>query len=244
MDRHRKFAADVPYSLRRGLVAYWPLASKGAVDLKSHLYTPRGPYDLTNNGSVVRGSGPSNNLPDAIVPVRATPSYLSVNNSAFNPGSRPFGISVWAWRSTDATDGFSSPFSKYAAAGHRSWVLERVTSTSRWVFNASSDGTNVTTTSSADTKTADTGTQAWAFVTAWWDRVNLYCQVNMGTPATAAFSGPVFVSDADVQIGSSTAALRWDGRIAQAIYWSRVPTQAELRFLYNSGKGRDLTRYL
>ena len=233
----------IPQQLRNGLVAYWPLADGSAIDLRSALYDGRGPYDLTNNNTVTRADGPSNNLPNAAGFVGASSQYLS-NSSFPDFGNLPF--TVWGWVYLDNVTGAQEFIGKFGGAGNRAWLLRNSGGAIQLLIG--SDGTNLTNVNGGlGGHALVNGT--WSLVFAWHDPARGIAAVqemgNGNAPQEAAFTGPVFASTNDLLIGASgaTPGNFMTGRLGEwNVNIGRVLTTYEKDWLYNNGQGRDLLR--
>lgn len=232
----RRFSFPMPQRVKQGLI-YWPCNSVRCA------FGPQGPYlfDLTNNNVVTfAAAGPTANLVDSAVFVGASSQNLSLAHHASytNPrGTGMFAVACWVKATTTVGGGNQSFFNQRVSANL--WTL-RMDTAGTFGFAVFDNG-NVARTA-ADVGVASTST--WYFVVGWFDtnRSLVFCQVNMGVINTAACVGMVAESTEAVGIGGFTGQFL-TGSVSGACYWpNRIPTQAELSWLYNNGQGRDLRR--
>lgn len=243
----RRQNLNIQERLKLGLVAYYSTAQQGVVNLKAGLWgvgaTP-GILDLTNNGTVTRAAGPSNNLPDASHYVAASSQFLSVADSVYlQPRASVFAFAIWAKPDGVATASTRMAMAK-RAANNIEWSLYHNGSTNIWSFEASSSGTAATRTV-LSAIAAPTG--SWYFVTGWWDGAALTLRTyfpdgSVEQVRSAAFAGPVFAGTAPFTISNNqVSTFRWSGDLSNAYYWiGRIPKRSELDWLYNEGAGNVL----
>lgn len=229
--------ADMRHKIRRGLVAYWPLASAGAVDLKSYV---DGHNTLANNNTVARAAGPSSNLPDAADFTAASTQYLDIaDNAALAPRGK-MALACWV-RLTDNTAA-RNVFAKYNTTGNqREFRLYFNNTSGHLNFAISSDGAAGTATEIVAVSSIQTDT--WYFVQCTWDGAVMRAGNNLTTVTTAAKTG-LFDGTSPFEVGRRIGAVEyWNGQIAGLCLWSGyVPSAAEFAWLYNNGQGRDLRR--
>lgn len=226
----------MPQRIKRGLIDYWPLATDGAVDLRSARYQTD-PHDLTNNNGVTRAAGPGPNLPDAASFASASSQCLTFPSAKFQPGRSPFCISMWLrMDGLTGNKGIIGPSVASAASSGIAWWLRQ--QDNALLFRVS-DGT--TTVSSTSTNLSD---KTWYFVTCGWDGIAVFIRTN-DDPADirAAFAGPVNPNTSDVIVGARRTDLEFfNGQITHIGYWARCLTREEGSYLYNNGAGRNLLR--
>lgn len=238
--------AAVQRQIRRGLVAYWPLASGGAVDLKNY-WSGNTALTLVNNASVTRAAGPSNTLPDAASFASGSSQYLS-HAAADIDFTRSFTVTCWINGSSFATN--DRLILGKDVLNDREFSLNVSTATSRLAAQGFDGGANLILTA-GPVQVLSTGT--WYFAAARYnaDTRTLTASLNAATSgnsyATATGATPIGSSNAEFQIGArvfTTARGFWDGQIAAITFHRRVLSQAEIAWLYNSGAGRNFLRVL
>lgn len=243
----RRQNLSIQEQLKLGLVGYWPTAKSGIVDLKAELWgqgaTPAG-LDLTNNGTVTRAAGPTNNLPDASHYVAASSQFLSVADSVYlQPRNQKFAFAFWA-----NPDGVAAASTRMAmakrAANNIEWSVYHNGTGNTWNFEISSIGTAASRTL---TSIATYATGSWAFVCGWWDGQALNFRIYKSATAvevlrSLAFTGPVFTGTAPLTISNNqVSTFRWSGDISNAYYWiGTIPTPAMFDWLYNNEQGNTL----
>lgn len=243
----RRQNLSIQERLKLNLVAYYSTAQQGVVNLKAGLWgdgAVPGILDLTNNGTVTRAAGPSNNLQDASHYVAASSQFLSVADSVYlQPRASVFAFAIWA-----KPDGVAAAQTRMVmakrAANNIEWSCYHNGSNNFWNFEVSSSGTAVTRTA---TSTVAAATGSWYFVCGWWDGTALNMRIyfpdgTIENVRSAAFAGPVFAGTAPLTISNNQVSnFRWSGDLSNGYYWiGRVPRQNEFDWLYNGGVGNTL----
>lgn len=228
---------------RRGLAAYWPLASAGAVKLTASP-NPLNTVLLTNANVVTPAVGPSNNLRDA-AEFNGTNQFL---NTASTPnlvfGGRSFTVAGWV-----LFDNFTARrlfFSKWSATGGawREITIDAAITTGISTVNISADGSIAAI--SATGATFATG--VWYFVVVRYSlgspRVSIWVNgVETITVGTGVIPGALRTGLARFCFGGESELALWhDGKMSGWGYWHRYLTAKEVNWLYNNGQGRDLER--
>lgn len=232
--------APISQSVKRGIVAYWPLAGASAVDLNARLYGPTVPTVFTNSGDATRDSGPGNNLRDAAAFASASSQFLTVADSNILSlgGKGAFSGCGWYYGAEAGGANVYTLAAHYETTGNQRawWVRQTATAFS---YLTSVDGTNTVTVT--DTSTTVTGT-TWYFVYWYFDGARAGLRVNRAAVTEGAQTGVVNSTGA-VTIGARGAGADFiNGRIAHVGLWNRLLTDQEHFWLYNNGQGRDLVR--
>ena len=234
-----KLKANLPSTLRNGLVSYWPLdeSSGTRYDIVSTNH-------LADNDTVGSGSGvPSNSTASAVF-VKANTEWLSVDdNAALSSGDRDFTWCAWVELQV-LTNADRIMGKRLSSAGNHEWWLQINDvggSIFRFRIRYSQDGTVVfglTNTSIA--LAIDTP----YFVAFWHDSVadTLNLQINNGTVASVSLSGGLYDGTAPFEIGRAAATYS-DSMVDEVSLHSRVLTTAEKTALYNSGNGLAVKGY-
>lgn len=232
----------IPQQLRRGLVAYWPLApaSSGAISAvaaKSALYGGE-PFDITSVNSPTQTDGPSDNLPNAVRLVAASSQYLDATTSPPLPNAS-FTF-LWWMRAPSTPAAGERILDMGTAAGQRSMDCIWAGATA-FNFRVSLDGTNLTSVSVFPSTIS-----AWALFIGQYDLPagELFAEeYHTGSPATAAHVGGVANNSQGLHIGAShTPGNYSDIDVTGLCIWRRLLSDAEKTWLYNDGNGRDLLR--
>lgn len=244
----RRQGLSIQQRLKQGLVGYWPTALNGAVYLPAQLWgdgAQPSNLDLTNNATVTRVAGPTNNLPDGSHYVVASAQALTVANNVYlQPRTSKFAAAIWAKPDGVAVSGSRVVFGKWGTTANLEWAISHLLSSNFFSFSVSTDGTNATTVTVATVAAAG----SYYFIAAWWDGARVWLRVYFtnGTVIqnSAAFTGPVFAGASALGVSSLfSSAARWSGDAAAACYWiGTIPTTAMFDWLYNNGQGRDLAR--
>lgn len=230
-----------PYSfvasngLLANLTAYWKMdeASGNAIDA-------HGSNDLTINGALGSTAGKVNNCRT----FGGSGVYFSLaDNADMSVGDEDFTFAGWVYISDKTAT--RSIFSKFrGSAGARSYGCDYLSSSDRFRFYVSPDG------SAATTVTADNfgspSTLTWYFIVCWHDSSanTINIQINGGTADSAAHSTGVFDSTTDFELGRrNTDNNPLVGRLDEWGFWKRTLTATEKTFLYNSGAGRTYSDF-
>ncbi|MES2623393.1 MAG: fibronectin type III domain-containing protein [Patescibacteria group bacterium] len=170
-------------------------------------------------------------------------NYLSItDNTALSSGNIDFTISGWVYL-TDKTANRAivSKWNSSVGSG-REYDLIYISSSDRFSFTTSSDGTTVEGNLFANSF-GSPSLNTWYFVTAWHDSVNdtVNIQVNNGTVDSASVTAGVFDSTTAFLVGSVNAGSTgfMQGRVDAVGFWKRVLSSGERTSLYNSGAGLE-----
>lgn len=225
----------IQQKLKQGLVAFWPLASSGAVDLKS--IGPQ-PYDLTNGNVVARAAGPSATLPDAASFVSASLQRLSrATTNALTRSRRSFTITGWFYCTTIPASG--TILGIYEATSGRQFVIDVASGTGNTRILLSTNGTS----NPQFAVSPGIVVSTWYFLTLRYFQSSGRCEIslNLGTPGVATQTG-LFDSSADLTFGAIAGGTNYfNGRLSNFGMWDRILLETELRWLYNNGQGNSLS---
>jgi len=171
----------------------------------------------------------------------ANSEFLSVaDNASLSTGDIDFTLTAWVYLDSTGADRVIT--GKWNTTGNqREYLLYYDTSSDRFIFSISSNGTAVTSENADVLGVPATGT--WYFIVAWHDAAanTLNIQVNNGTADSQSYSSGGFDSTAGFSIGSAhggAAVTPWNGRIVMGAVWKKVLSAAEKTLLYNDGDGR------
>lgn len=215
------------------LISFWELEEASGTRVDAH-----GTYDLTDNNTVLQGSGKVGNCAD--FELDNSESLSVADNADLSGGDLDF--TFCAWVNAESLGAFAT-----IAAKHNG--LTTVGSEWGLFFNNSGAGSfrlslyqGVATTLSVTASTLGIPvTATWYFLVCGYDATNDlgFIQGNNGAADTGAFAGGINDTATAFRLGAvDTATLCWDGLIDQAGYWKRVLTADERTFLYNAGAGR------
>lgn len=227
-------------TIRRGLVDYWPLASAGAVDLRSALYGGAGPHDLTNNG-VTRTAGPSANLPDAAAFAAASSQHFTQADITLG-GKGSFEVIFPIY--LDGTTGERVAIGEYDAGNNqRSWMIQFGAASAVPRFSSTTSGAGA---GLVSVDGAALSNQTWTMLGLYFNqatqKVGIY--LNAGTPVEATQTS-IHASTSSLVIGArgNTATAFFNGREGPVlIREGRLFSQTERSWYYNGGNFRNLTR--
>jgi hypothetical protein len=216
-------------ALTDNLISYWKLDEASGTRVDSH-----GSNDLTDNNTVLAGTGIINNGADF---ESANSEYLSIvdNASLSFTGDHSFSF----WFKPESSGAVFALISKYSqVTGNRSYLLRYLTtpSLSMIINNTGSSNESYTT-------AVDLGTGAFKHIVWTWDasasQGQFYVEdVNIGSPTGAKTS--IFDGNALFTISRrSDEAIEYaDGVMDEVGIWNRVLTSDEVTELYNNGDGR------
>lgn len=169
--------------------------------------------------------------------------YFTRSDSAFNPLSNPFCVSVWL-RLNSTPSNFPGVIGvQDTGLNQRAWCLLIDTSGKPYIevsTNGSTAAANATWGSALSTGT-------FHHILAGWTGTNLWISVNAGTAVTTAFSSTLFNSSAALSVlarlnsGSGTANV--NGDLDEVGYWSKAPTSQMATSLYNGGSALAYTSF-
>lgn len=219
------------------LLAYWTLNETGGTRLDSHT----GGYDLTDNNTVGYQSA-------GVISVRAA-RFASYNESLTREGITgdlqlggiDFTISFWAL-ATSWANYANWLINKRGGGGGREFQISRVASTGLFAFtiwNAGATSYSVESTIAPELST-------WYHVVARWNHTTKLQEliINNGTPNSQVNAGVTITGYTyDMTIGHAAWAqtdpnYNHRGYIDECCIYTRVLSDAEVAWLYNSGSGR------
>lgn len=217
-------------SLLVNLSTWWAL--EGLTDSSGNANT------LTNNGVATFNTGKVNN---GVYLARASSQFLSIADNTFlSTGNIDFLFAGWVYLTVkNVTQGI---FSKWDGVGtNREYIAYYLTSSDRFYFAVSPDGSGETSVLADNFGAVPTTT--WVFLECWHDAANdqIGIRVNRGTANTASHTTGVRDGAAGFRLGSDHTTNYVDGRQDEFAMWKRIPTSAELDYLYNSGNGRTIS---
>lgn len=207
--------------------------------------------DSTANARTLTQNGTLNSSAGIITNSRSTPDATNANfatratEAAFNPGSSPFTITLWAYTGNLAQASAPSLVDKtnnLSTNGQYSIWFDDTSNGAR--FSVSSNGTAFTTVNAGTAFSAST----WQFIACVWDGTDIKISINAGSFVTAAFAGPVFAGTANFTLFKRTSAGgAWNGRICECGFWNgtALPLSGttSITTLYNGGAGYAFSNF-
>ena len=229
-------------SIKTGMVAYWGLEEDGT----SNRVDSHDGLDMTIVATAPGRDTGADGVNYAVELTRGSNDTLihSLSANDLSPGNSDFTFACWVKFKTGSLTSFQSIAGIWLPAGdQREWLLQMNTVGQKLEFNVTSDGTF------AGLGRAQHPTsplvETWYFVVGAYDSVNDLVKISVtkaGDPiggyTTAAHSGGVFEGTGDFTMGSNgniDVTFAVDGYVDEAAYWSRLITDDEKEFLYNSG---------
>ena len=208
-------------------VGYWPLgeATPGTGVCRDLTGANNGTYVGSPTGGV---AGPLVGDASTAVTTEAT-KYVSIPNAAVLHPAGPVGLALWFKRS--ATIGHAQVLFDF---GWGDFALQFSATDHLEIWCSSSGPAYSTTAAYTDTN--------WHFAVATKDAavgagalISVDCNVPAGTPTSRAISPAASA----LRIGSFITTTGYDfiGSLAHVAIWNRVPTAAEVAYLYAVGKG-------
>jgi hypothetical protein len=214
------------------LVAWWSMNEESGTREDSH-----GSNDLTDNNTVGYGAGKKGNAAET---VDANTEYLSVADNAdvSIDGHEAATITGWFYL-TDTPDAqYTYPVSKWESLAN-DYSLRIDSSNIVLSMRKSNDSATVTATLVGGTPANET----WTFVVFYHDPDNdkIGVSVNGGAFTTANITEGVRRSAAALEFGrlQSSFSPSSNVRLDEWNKWSKVLSQDEIDWLYNSGNGRS-----
>jgi hypothetical protein len=213
-------------------VSWWDGAETSGVLIDAH-----GTNHLTDNNTVTSAAGKvTYTAEDASQFTAANSEFLSITNAAqtgLNPGpNTSFYFAGWYYITSFTA--FPILFGKGDASTGYHLYLGNSTGATSWVNRAQS-------------KTANGSTilvNTWNFIEAYYDATNdiLGMSVNRATDTTVADTVGMSTSTIDLLISKYPAAANYfNGRAANFVFTSGVPTASERDSLYGRGFGVDVS---
>lgn len=218
-----------PY-LMSGAVAYWKLD-----EVSGTRYDVVGENDLTDVNSVGSTQGKIALCADFVA---SNSECLNIaSNAALQVGNINF--TFGAWVNLRSKPSFAYVLSKRNAPTVREYFIDYVSSSDRFRFGVSADGTNNVTVTANNFGSPSLNT--WYYIMAWHDADSdtINISVNNGTPNSTAHSTGVFTGAGNFTLGAgdNTPTLFWDGYLDEVGFWKRLFTSSERAQLYNQGNG-------
>lgn len=196
-----------------------------------------GSNNLTPSGSPVFTTGKINNGVD----LEDSSSQFGdiVDNPDLSTGDISFTIAAWV-KMESCSGVLKTIISKSTYPGQREYGLVCHTTSNRFEFFISTDGSSVSKSVAANNLGAPS-LGSWYYVVAWHDASSdeIGIQVNNGTPNTVATTG-LAPSDRSgkFSIGDENGLARFmDGVVDEVGFWKRALTVSERTELYNAGAG-------
>lgn len=226
-------------TLTTALDAFWALEeATGATRLDSTASN----IDLADNNTVNQVSAKIGN--GALFAASGSDYLDAASAASLDYGDEDFTIAGWFFLVTKSAD--MAILSKWGEnSDERQWRLGYDTSSDRFRFSISSDGTaGAVTTVDADSFGA-VSISTWYFVTAWHDTADntINIRVNAGPIDSAVHAGGSN-SNTDIvrmgadEVGGSVASF-FDGRADAVGVWNRVLSLSEQGSLYAAGTGQE-----
>lgn len=191
--------------------------------------------NLSDNNTVGSAAGKSS-LGASFI--SANSEYLSYGDTSWlSTGDVSYTFCLWASISSNAAN--RPLISKWGNAGQREYKIYYASSSDRFVFEVSNDGT------ASGTVTANTfgapSMNTFYFICAWHDAANdtLNIQVNNGSVNSAAHATGSYDSETAFYIGRAGAEYH-DGNIDEIVFYKNILTADEREYLYNSGNGQPV----
>lgn len=245
-------------SIHANLVSWWDFEenSAGTQFLDSHSTHHLDIINSETSSGRSTASGKHSRAASWPVPNSSSGCQIPRSDSAFDFGDQDFCIFGWVYVSTNIAGGTSRWIAGRlggTGAGQQSFNLmqDGVTSFNRLIFSVRNSA------DTADTNTGTAGASLWAFlnewvfVAAWHDSVANEIAISFngsGSPATAAHTGGVYnAGTANFSFGQGrrsdttnwTTTRTWSHRTDSWGVMTKVPTDDELTYLYNSGNGKS-----
>lgn len=236
-----------PSSLLTGLVSWWSMDEASGTRADSVTGTA---YNLTD------GSGTTLDMPANRARINqaadfdpGTSDYL-VGGSAgsdYTPQTGSFTVMTWvSFDDIDADNG-EVVVGVFGTASQLSWAIRSYNAANQASgfqcvqFEVTSDGSTQVIAAPATTLANDNDT--WYLVICEYDATNsqITCTVNQGTPATTAFTGPVFNAAVPLTVGASygagSGANFQNCQVDETAFWTRLLTDEEKGWLWTNGAG-------
>lgn len=203
-----------------------------------------GSHTLTDNNTVTGAAG---KVDQAAQFTRANSEYLNTAHSSnISFGDEYLIMTCWVY--LDSKAGNMGIVGKWNADGvsDREYLIWYESSTDRFHFSVSTDGSAVTTVTASNFGAPSTGTWYWIFVQHNPDADVIEINVNNGTVNQAAHSGGINQGTTDLEIGrarfSDSTTNHFDGRIDEVSIFSGGMGSQFQSAIYNSGSGLRMKR--
>lgn len=222
--------------LLNGLVAYWGLdEAAGANDaLDKHT----GGLTLTQVSSP--GSAAGKVYAGARTFDGAADYFTRPSEAALQTGDVDFAVAAWVY--AGALTFYRIIVSKFSAVGgQREWNIYYDKDLTKFIFQASGDGT--ASSYVAATIPSPASLTTWYFVQAWHDAGanTISLQIDNGTVYSAAHTTGIFASTSALMVGfypGGNAGSYWNGRLGPVAFWKNRTLDAAARAaLWANGNG-------
>lgn len=216
-------------SLLSGLSAYFPLHEAGT----GSRFDSLGALTLTNTNAAPQVTG---------VTIAATgftaASTMRLSTASATPvvmGDIQFSLCAWVWLTSKPAPAFQ--FVSKDNVTTREYAISWDHGLDRLLFALNASTLVIAAANTFGSPAINT----WHFVYACHDSVanQARISINAGAFDTVATTGAATTGAVAFSIGSSSAPSWYvDGRVAEVGLWKRLLTETEIRWLYNSGRGR------
>lgn len=231
-------SAGANAALVAGLVSYWKMDEPGATDMRAD---SRG----TNHLSVASGTNCpaiAGKLGAHAVSSGSGGGFLQLGDNLSLHFTSSFTIAGWLRiHNLAGGTGWHVLLSKLSSNTDVSYWLMYRNDITRWEFSVSNNGA-MGSVVSASTTTPTPIVDTWYFVAGVYNASTnqISISINAGTPATASFTGPVFMSTSNLACMLIwTGALNYgDCAVDEMGVWNRALTGSEITTLFNSNAGK------
>jgi hypothetical protein len=205
-----------------------------AVDSHTNAYT------MTETGGTIGSdTGPAGTANTARVYVDTDTEYFRIENASSPLLDITGDLSIVAWVWLDRNDVTQRVVSRFDNGGAGSFAYDlSYSNTGAWSFRvASGSGFANFTGVSSDLSFAN---GVWRMVTARHDSgTEISIDLNNDlSPNTTAYTHGLWDANAPLEMGRDMDGSYYHGRLAQVRIWTKLLTDAEQTWLYNSGAGR------
>ena len=219
---------------KTGLVAWWKVNEESGTRFDAHAS-----FDLTDFNTTGFATGLIGN---ALNPIAANKEIVKRADAYTGEFESAADMSAMCWVKAANVEPLNTAFFiKYLDGTNNGWLLRTGVSTRHFNFTSKNSGGGINV--SAVNLPSSTG---WDFVVVGHDSTQvgneMYISHNADAIVRTAFTQPAInTSSSRMAIGgTSHATLQfWNGPIDICAFWSRVLTEGEKTWLYNSGAGRD-----
>jgi hypothetical protein len=218
-------------ALKTSLSSVWELNEASGNALDSHGTNPM----TETSGTIAAAAGPAGLSGSREFASADTEFFTCASVPELQCGDRDWFVSAWVYLNTSAAT-TQSFVSKWGAAGSREYILYCQASRFNLIARNAADGAQ--TIIVANTFGAPS-LSTWYLVQAWHDAANdqLGICINNGTPDVTAHAGGVRSSAQAVELGVNAATNYFNGRLAQAAFWTRLLDSTDRGLIYNGGSG-------
>jgi len=213
-------------ALTDNLISYWKLDETSGTR-----YDSKGSNDLTDNNSVLYGTGKIGNAADFEA---SNSEYLSHADSvSLSFGNEDFTVAGWVKLESTVYGAIASKWDSHLFdREYMLWYDDL-----RFKFGISSDGANQG--HAVSDNLGDVALDTWYYVVGWHDATanKIYIQVNNGTVDETAWTTGCNDNTSPFKLGLFSTTSFLDGLVDEVGIWGRVLTSDERTDLYNSGDG-------